>query len=80
MKAQWIRAIGRTRCEHTGQGATGIRAGMNLEHVPPSLMKPSDDDEFISGRDPVESGNCKGAHFQPRVGRTLGSLFRGFGS
>src|SRR5688572_17714308 len=45
---------------------------MNLEDIPPSLMKPCDDDDVVSDVHSVQAIQVFGNHLQNRTGRTLG--------
>jgi len=51
---------------------------MDLQHIAPGLVQPSQNDNVVAGRETVKSLCHQRTHFQPCVGRPLRTLFGRF--
>src|ERR1700756_746262 len=71
-----IRTVRRARCKHAGQWALWVRTRMNLQHVTAGAVQPSQQDQLVSARNPIESLCDRVIYFEPGVRSSFRALLR----
>jgi len=78
MQPQRIWTIRRARGKNAGKGLAAIRARMNLQNIAARHVEPGHHNNVIANREAIHSLLHFRVEFQPRVGRSFGTLFRRF--
>ena len=78
MKPQRIWPVRGSRCKYSCQFSLRVRPRMDFQNVPPPVVQPGHNEEFVSRGNSFETARRKGIRFQPSVRRSFRTLLRRF--